>query len=148
MGVMLKSDVLQGMALIDSPGVMSHHNDEDPQCHITEYLAQRADMILFLTDPGNLDISTEMQAIIANVGSKNSKKIHVIMNKRDTIPWHEMPQVVTQLRQSLTPLFRSDEVVPTIYTGSFSDMRPQRELTRDESELYDEIERLAKNVVR
>merc|ERR1712151_675336 len=41
-----------------------------------------------------------------------------------------------------------DEVVPTIYTGSFSDMRPQRELTRDESELYDEIERLAKNVVR
>merc|ERR1711988_274188 len=27
-------------------------------------------------------------------------------------------------------------------------MRPQRELTRDERELYDEIERLAKNVLR
>mmetsp|Transcript_827 Transcript_827/g.2064 ORF Transcript_827/g.2064 Transcript_827/m.2064 type:complete len:424 (-) Transcript_827:87-1358(-) len=122
-GAKLKSSVLEGITLIDSPGILSGENLRVKRGYemeeVVQWFADRADMILLLFDVSKLDISDEFRRLIYSLKG-NDYKIHFLFNKADQLTTPQLMRVYGGLMWSLSKVINSPEV-SRVYIGSFWD---------------------------
>lgn len=118
-----KSPTLEKMFFIDTPGVLSGEKQKLGRSYdfvkVTEWFAQRADMILLLFDAHKLDISDEFQAVIKSCKGQDDK-IRVVLNKADKITSQQLMRVYGAMMWSLGKVVNTPEVM-RVYIGSFWD---------------------------
>lgn len=115
--------ILQNITLIDTPGVLSGEKQRMGRNYefteISEWFANRCDLILLLFDAHKLDISDEFKDAIESLKG-NDDKIRVILNKADSITVQQLMRVYGALMWSLGKVVRTPEVM-RVYIGSFWD---------------------------
>uniref|UniRef100_A0A061S3M1 Eh domain-containing protein 1-like n=1 Tax=Tetraselmis sp. GSL018 TaxID=582737 RepID=A0A061S3M1_9CHLO len=123
--VQLNHELLQGLSLIDTPGVLAGEKQRLHRAYnfidVCAWFASRCDMILLLFDPFKLDISDEFRQVI-DAMKDHHDKIRVVLNKADQVSSQELMRVYGALMWSLAKVLRSPEV-SKVYTGSFADDR-------------------------
>ena len=86
-GARLPSPVLEGLTLIDTPGVLSGEKQRIKRGYefesVVKWFSDRVDMILLLFDISKLDISDEFRRVI-QAAKGNDHKIHILLNKAGT----------------------------------------------------------------
>lgn len=117
------SSLLKKVTFIDTPGVLSGEKQKLGRAYdfvkVTEWMAQRADMILLLFDAHKLDISDEFQAAIKALRGQDDK-IRVVLNKADKITSQQLMRVYGAMMWSLGKVVNTPEVM-RVYIGSFWD---------------------------
>jgi len=145
----LPSDVLHGITLIDSPGVLAGEKQRIKRGyefeHVVKWFADRVDMILLLFDVSKLDISDEFRRVILAIKG-NDQKVHVVLNKADRVNTQQLMRVYGALMWSLGKVIDTPEV-SRVYVGSFWDQPlandEQRALFEKESDdLYTQLAQL------
>merc|ERR1712112_384912 len=146
------SPVLEGVTFIDTPGILSgekqntSHRGYDFE-KVTQWFADRSDMIILLFDAHPLDISDEIRRIVEKLKG-NYRKIRIVLNKADQVSNHQLLRVYGALMWSLGKVVGSSEAV-RIYIGSFVEGSTVIDLNsvfeKDEKELCLEITNLPKN---
>merc|ERR1719330_2100972 len=145
----LPSPVLEGISLIDTPGVLSGEKQRLKRGYefepVVKWFADRVDMILLLFDVSKLDISDEFRRVILAIKG-NDSKIHVILNKADMVTTPQLMRVYGALMWSLGKVVDTPEVSRG-YVGSFWDEPLKNENLRDlfemeENDLYTRIAQL------
>lgn len=148
----LPSPVLEGIALIDTPGVLSGEKQRLKRGYefepVVKWFADRVDMILLLFDVSKLDISDEFRRII-QAASGNDHKIHIILNKADGVTTQQLMRVYGALMWSLGKVLDTPEV-SRVYVGSFWDEPLKNENLRElfeqeENDLYTRIAQLPRS---
>jgi EH domain-containing protein 1 len=118
-----KSPTLDKVYFVDSPGVLSGEKQKLGRAYdfvkVTEWFAQRADMILLLFDAHKLDISDEFQAVIKACKGQDDK-IRVVLNKADKVTSQQLMRVYGAMMWSLGKVVQTPEVL-RVYIGSFWD---------------------------
>lgn len=118
-----KSPVLNKVTFVDTPGVLSGEKQKLGRAYdfvkVTEWFAQRADMILLLFDAHKLDISDEFQAAIKALKGQDDK-IRVVLNKADRVNSQQLMRVYGAMMWSLGKVVNTPEVM-RVYIGSFWD---------------------------
>mmetsp|Transcript_11558 Transcript_11558/g.26884 ORF Transcript_11558/g.26884 Transcript_11558/m.26884 type:complete len:537 (-) Transcript_11558:80-1690(-) len=150
----MPSPVLEGMTLIDTPGVLAGEKQRIKRGYdfetVVNWFADRVDIILLLFDVSKLDISDEFKRVIAAVrGNGNDHKIHIILNKADGVTTQQLLRVYGALMWSLGRVMDSAEVV-RVFVGSFWDQPLQNESLRElfeheENELYTKLAQLPRS---
>jgi len=125
----VNAPILENITFIDTPGVLSGEKQRHGRAYdfpkVASWFAERSDMILLLFDSNKLDISDEMRdAIDALKG--HEEKIHVILNKADTINSQQLMRVYGALMWSLGKVVHTPEVM-RVYIGSFWDQPYQNQ---------------------
>lgn len=143
----LDNPVLEGISLIDSPGVLAGEKQRNRGYDmeaVVKWFAGSVDMILLLFDVSKLDISDELKGVIKAVKG-NDVKIHVILNKADQVTTPQLMRVYGALMWSLGKVIDTPEV-SRVYIGSFWDEPIKNDENRQlfESEADDLYEKLAK----
>jgi len=119
----LQSPVLDGISLIDSPGVLAGEKQRLKRGYefesVVKWFADRVDMILLLFDVSKLDISDEFRRVILAIKG-NDQKIHLILNKADRVTTPQLMRVYGAMMWSLGKVIDSPEVA-RVYIGSFWD---------------------------
>jgi len=153
-GATMENQVLEGITLIDSPGVLSgdkqRTNRGYPFEDVIGWFADRADKVLVLFDVSKLDISDEFKRVLEVVRKKAPPtKIDIILNKADALSAPQLMRVYGSLMWSLGKVFATPEVCK-VHIGSFwdkplqnTDMR--RVFENDETALYDSLAALPKS---
>lgn len=117
------SPVLEKVYFVDSPGVLSGEKQKLGRSYdfvkVTEWFAQRADLILLLFDAHKLDISDEFQAVIKSLKGQDDK-IRVVLNKADKVTSQQLMRVYGAMMWSLGKVVNTPEVM-RVYIGSFWD---------------------------
>ncbi|CAE8705606.1 unnamed protein product [Polarella glacialis] len=117
------SPVLEGITLIDSPGVLAGEKQRLNRGYefegVIRWFADRVDMILVLFDVSKLDISDEFRRVLLALKG-NDQKIHIILNKADRITTPQLMRVYGALMWSLGKVIDTPEV-SRVYIGSFWD---------------------------
>jgi EH domain-containing protein 1 len=117
------SPVLDKVFFVDSPGVLSGEKQKLGRAYdfvkVTEWFAQRADMILLLFDAHKLDISDEFQAVIKALKGQDDK-VRVVLNKADKVTTQQLMRVYGAMMWSLGKVVNTPEVM-RVYIGSFWD---------------------------
>ena len=120
---MCNSPVLEKVYFVDSPGVLSGEKQKLGRAYdfvkVTEWFAQRADLILLLFDAHKLDISDEFQAAIKALKGQDDK-IRVVLNKADKVTSQQLMRVYGAMMWSLGKVVATPEVA-RVYIGSFWD---------------------------
>jgi GTP-binding protein EngB required for normal cell division len=120
---MTNSPVLEKVYFVDSPGVLSGEKQKLGRAYdfvkVTEWFAQRADLILLLFDAHKLDISDEFQAAIKALKGQDDK-IRVVLNKADKVTSQQLMRVYGAMMWSLGKVVATPEVA-RVYIGSFWD---------------------------
>eukprot|EP00158_Paraphelidium_tribonemae_P010407 Partr_v1_DN7064_c0_g2_i1_m29413 putative EH-domain containing len=115
------SPVLEKVFFVDTPGVLSGEKQKLGRAYdfvkVTEWFAQRADMILLLFDAHKLDISDEFQAVIKALKGQDDK-IRVVLNKADKVTSQQLMRVYGAMMWSLGKVVNTPEVM-RVYIGSF-----------------------------
>jgi len=150
--VQCSSPLLEGVTFIDTPGILSgekqstSHRGYDFE-KVTQWFADRSDMIILLFDAHSLDISDEIRRIVEKLKG-NYRKIRIVLNKADQVSNHQLLRVYGALMWSLGKVVGSSEAV-RIYIGSFVEGSTVIDLNsvfeKDEKELCLEITNLPKN---
>ncbi|CAJ1346824.1 unnamed protein product, partial [Effrenium voratum] len=139
----LNSPVLNGMSLIDTPGVLSGEKQRIKRGYefeeVVHWFADRVDMILVLFDVSKLDISDEFRRVLLALKG-NDQKIHIILNKADRVTTPQLMRVYGALMWSLGKVIDTPEV-SRVYIGSFWDEPLQNDEQRklfesEENDLY------------
>jgi len=117
------AQILQNITLIDTPGVLSGEKQRLGRNYeftdISEWFANRCDLILLLFDAHKLDISDEFKEAIESLKG-NDDKVRVVLNKADSITSQQLMRVYGALMWSLGKVVRTPEVM-RVYIGSFWD---------------------------
>ena len=120
---MCPSPVLDKVYFVDSPGVLSGEKQKLGRAYdfvqVTEWFAQRADLILLLFDAHKLDISDEFQGVIKSLKGQDDK-IRVVLNKADKVSSQSLMRVYGAMMWSLGKVVNTPEVM-RVYIGSFWD---------------------------
>ena len=120
---MCNSPVLEKVYFVDSPGVLSGEKQKLGRSYdfvkVTEWFAQRADLILLLFDAHKLDISDEFQSAIKALKGQDDK-IRVVLNKADKVTSQQLMRVYGAMMWSLGKVVATPEVA-RVYIGSFWD---------------------------
>lgn len=111
------------MNIIDTPGVLSGEKQRTHRGYdfadVSQYFAERADMILLMFDPSKLDISDEFKGVIEKL-KPHEDKVHCVLNKADQLDWESLMRVYGALLWSMGKVFGGAEV-SRVYVGSFQD---------------------------
>mmetsp|Transcript_41099 Transcript_41099/g.106286 ORF Transcript_41099/g.106286 Transcript_41099/m.106286 type:complete len:537 (-) Transcript_41099:66-1676(-) len=117
----LPSPVLQGITLIDTPGVLSGEKQRIKRGYefesVVKWFADRVDMVLLLFDVTKLDISDEFRRVILALKG-NDHKIHIVLNKADGCTTPQLMRVYGALMWNLGKVVDTPEV-SRVYIGSF-----------------------------
>merc|ERR1719199_453990 len=117
------SPVLDGVTLIDSPGVLAGEKQRVNRGYefeaVVKWFADRVDMVLVLFDISKLDISDEFRRVILALKG-NDQKIHIVLNKADAVTTPQLMRVYGALMWSLGKVLETPEV-SRVYIGSFWD---------------------------
>lgn len=149
---MCPSPVLEKVYFVDSPGVLSGEKQKLGRAYdfvqVTEWFAQRADLILLLFDAHKLDISDEFQGVIKALKGQDDK-IRVVLNKADKITSQQLMRVYGAMMWSLGKVVNTPEVM-RVYIGSFWDgpcMNPDLEkfFAMEQGDLLRDLHDLPRN---
>nr|XP_023025028.1 EH domain-containing protein 1-like [Leptinotarsa decemlineata] len=149
---LLKSTVLKGMSIIDTPGILSGEKQRIDRGYdftgVLEWFAERVDRIILLFDAHKLDISDEFRRSIEALRGHDDK-IRIVLNKADMIDHQQLMRVYGALMWSLGKVLQTPEVV-RVYIGSFWDeplrYDVNRRLFEDETQdLFRDLQSLPKN---
>ncbi|OZJ06827.1 hypothetical protein BZG36_00069 [Bifiguratus adelaidae] len=145
------SPVLENMTIIDTPGILAGDKQRIERGYdftaVTEWFAERADLVLLLFDSHKLDISNEFKMAIHGLRGKE-EKVRCVLNKSDMVSPQELMRVYGAMMWSLGKVVQTPEVM-RVYLGSFWIEKPvnsfddqralleaeQRDLLRDMSDL-------------
>ncbi|KAK9870617.1 hypothetical protein WA026_008177 [Henosepilachna vigintioctopunctata] len=149
---MVKSPVLKGMSIIDTPGILAGEKQRIDRGYdftgVLEWFAERVDRIILLFDAHKLDISDEFRRSIEALRGHDDK-IRIVLNKADMIDHQQLMRVYGALMWSLGKVLQMPEVV-RVYIGTFWD-QPLRfdvnkQLFEDETQdLFKDLQCLPKN---
>jgi len=143
------SKVLEGITLIDTPGVLAGEKQRVNRGYefekVVQWFASRVDMILVLFDVSKLDISDEFRRVLLALKG-NDSKIHIVLNKADRVTTPQLMRVYGALMWSLGKVINTPEVT-RVYIGSFWDEPlhndEQRKLFESEAiDLYHNLNQL------
>nr|CAH7721708.1 unnamed protein product [Callosobruchus chinensis] len=153
---LVKSTVLRGMSIIDTPGILSGEKQRIDRGYdftgVLEWFAERVDRIILLFDAHKLDISDEFRRSIEALRGHDDK-IRIVLNKADMIDHQQLMRVYGALMWSLGKVLQTPEVV-RVYIGSFWDeplrnncrFDVNRRLFEDETQdLFKDLQSLPKN---
>ncbi|CAG9768624.1 unnamed protein product [Ceutorhynchus assimilis] len=149
---MLKSPVLKGMTIIDTPGILAGEKQRIDRGYdftgVLEWFAERVDRIILLFDAHKLDISDEFRRSIEAIRGHDDK-IRIILNKADMIDHQQLMRVYGALMWSLGKVLQTPEVV-RVFIGSFWNevlrYDINRKLFNDETQdLFKDFQSLPKN---
>jgi EH domain-containing protein 1 len=139
-GVVMPSNVLKNITLIDTPGVLSGEKQRVNRgydfCQVVSWFASRCDLIILLFDAHKLDISDEFRNTIDALKG-NDDKIRCILNKADQVDRQKLMRVYGALMWSIGKVVKTPEVM-RVYCGSFWDQPLQCE---DNATLFEMEER-------
>lgn len=139
----MKSPCLEGITLIDTPGVLSGEKQRVNRGYsfdkVVKWFAERVDTILVLFEVSNLDISDEFRKVIEACKGHDSK-IRILLNKADRCTTPQLMRVYGALMWNLNRVMGTPEVT-RVYMGSFWDEPLQNDELRsvfeaEEHELY------------
>lgn len=123
-GVLLNSDILKHIILVDTPGMQSSGISTAGRLYdynkVVDWFADKSDLILFMLDPFKLDISEEMENCIKSMSYSHHQKLRFLLNKCDSLSLQDMLRVHGALMYNLGKMINNPEV-PKIYVGSFWD---------------------------
>eukprot|EP00930_Biecheleria_cincta_P042739 TRINITY_DN2940_c0_g1_i1.p1 TRINITY_DN2940_c0_g1~~TRINITY_DN2940_c0_g1_i1.p1 ORF type:complete len:527 (+),score=86.20 TRINITY_DN2940_c0_g1_i1:67-1647(+) len=145
----LDCPVLDGITLIDSPGVLAGEKQRIKRGYefeeVIRWFADRVDMIVMLFDVSKLDISDEFRRVIMAVRG-NDQKIHIILNKADQVTTPQLMRVYGALMWALGKVIDTPEV-SRVYIGSFWDEplyndEQRRLFESEENDLYTNLAQL------
>lgn len=149
---MCPSPVLDKVFFVDTPGVLSGEKQKLGRSYdfvkVTEWFAQRADLILLLFDAHKLDISDEFQAAIKALKGQDDK-IRVVLNKADKVTSQQLMRVYGAMMWSLGKVVNTPEVM-RVYIGSFWDgpcqnMDLERFFKMEQADLLRDLHELPRN---
>jgi GTP-binding protein EngB required for normal cell division len=148
----LPSPVLDGISLIDTPGVLAGEKQRLKRGYefesVVKWFADRVDMVLLLFDVSKLDISDEFRRVILALKG-NDHKIHIILNKADAVTTPQLMRVYGALMWSLGKVLDTPEV-SRVYIGSFWDEplhfdEMRRLFESEENDLYTHLAQLPRS---
>ncbi|GJQ70553.1 putative N-terminal EH-domain containing protein [Trypoxylus dichotomus] len=148
---MVKSPVLKGISIIDTPGILAGEKQRIDRGYdftgVLEWFAERVDRIILLFDAHKLDISDEFRRSIEALRGHDDK-IRIVLNKADMIDHQQLMRVYGALMWSLGKVFQTPEVA-RVYIGSFWDHPLRydinRKLFEDEAQdLFKDLQSLPK----
>ncbi|GAA5805173.1 P-loop containing nucleoside triphosphate hydrolase protein [Helicostylum pulchrum] len=148
------SPVLENMTIIDTPGILAGDKQRIERGYdftqITEWFAQRSDLILLMFDSYKLDISNEFKMAIHSLKGQE-EKIRVVLNKSDMVSQQQLMRVYGAMMWSLGKVVQTPEVM-RVYLASFWNEKPPncfedcRELIEAESrDLLIDLKELRRN---
>ncbi|PFH38660.1 sarcalumenin/eps15 family protein [Besnoitia besnoiti] len=148
---MLPCVILNGITLIDTPGVLSGNKQTSRGYDfegVIQWFAERVDLILLIFDAHKLDISDEFRRCITALRG-NDTKIRIILNKADMVSYQQLMRVYGALMWSLGKVIPSPEVA-RVYIGSFWNQPLQNDENRklfeaEANDLYADIARLPRD---
>jgi GTP-binding protein EngB required for normal cell division len=150
----LSSPVLNGITLIDTPGVLAGEKQTIKRGYefdaVVKWFADRVDMILVLFDVSKMDISDEFRRVLVSVRG-NDSKIHLILNKADRVTTPQLMRVYGAMMWSLGKVIDTPEV-SRVYIGSFwdeplSNDEQRRLFESEENDLYTVLSQLPQSVM-
>jgi len=128
--------ILEDLTFIDTPGVLSGEKQRIGRTYdfvsVSEWFAERSDMILLLFDAHKLDISDEFKRTIEAL-KPHTDKIRVVLNKADMVNNQQLMRVYGALMWSLGKVMQTPEVM-RVYIGSFWEQPYQN---TDNTKLFD-----------
>jgi len=146
------SPILEKVYFVDTPGVLSGEKQKLGRSYdfikVTEWFAQRADLILLLFDAHKLDISDEFQGAIKALKGQDDK-VRVVLNKADKVTSQQLMRVYGAMMWSLGKVVATPEVA-RVYIGSFWDgpcQNPGMEafFKAEQSDLLKDLNELPRN---
>ncbi|KAI8361767.1 P-loop containing nucleoside triphosphate hydrolase protein [Blakeslea trispora] len=148
------SPVLENMSIIDTPGILAGDKQRIERGYdftqVTEWFAQRADLILLMFDSYKLDISNEFKMAIHSLRGQE-EKVRVVLNKSDMVSQQQLMRVYGAMMWSLGKVVQTPEVM-RVYISSFWTEKPPnsfedcRELIEAESrDLLMDLKELRRN---
>ncbi|CDJ45733.1 EH protein, putative [Eimeria brunetti] len=148
---MLPCVVLNGLTLIDTPGVLSGNKQTSRGYDfeaVVQWFAERVDLILLIFDAHKLDISDEFRRCIHALRG-NDTKIRIVLNKADMVSYQQLMRVYGALMWSLGKVISSPEVA-RVYIGSFWNNPLQNDENRklfeaEANDLYSDIARVPRD---
>lgn len=150
----LPNPVLEGLTLIDTPGVLSGEKQRIKRGYefeaVVKWFADRVDMIILLFDVSKLDISDEFRRVI-EATKGNDHKISILLNKADGVTTQQLMRVYGALMWSLGKVIDTPEV-SRVYVGSYWDEPLKNEKLRElfeqeENDLYTKIAQLPRSAL-
>merc|ERR1719460_1623957 len=142
----LNSPILEGVTLVDTPGVLSGDKQRLQRGYdftgVVSWFAERVDLVILLFDAHKLDISDEFRRVIEAVKNQGHK-IRIVLNKADRVNSQQLMRVYGALLWSLAKVIGTPEV-SRVYIGSFWDQpldnTEQRSLfEQEENDLYTDL---------
>ncbi|KJE89000.1 hypothetical protein CAOG_00562 [Capsaspora owczarzaki ATCC 30864] len=122
-GAETPAPILEELTIIDTPGVLSGEKQRLGRSYdfvqVTEWFAEKCDLILLLFDAHKLDISDEFKRVITSLKGHDDK-IRLVLNKADMITGQQLMRVYGALMWSLGKVIQTPEVM-RVYIGSFWD---------------------------
>jgi GTPase SAR1 family protein len=120
------SPVLENMTIIDTPGILAGDKQRIERGYefteVSEWFAQRSDLILLMFDSYKLDISNEFKMAIHSLKGQE-EKIRVVLNKSDMVSQQQLMRVYGAMMWSLGKVVQTPEVM-RVYLSSFWTEKP------------------------
>lgn len=122
-GVYCHADILKNVIFVDTPGVLSGAKQSQGRSFdftsVTDWYAERADLILLVFDAHKLDISDEFRRVIEVLKGRDDK-VRIVLNKSDQVSTQQLMRVYGALMWALSKVISTPEVC-RVYIGSFWD---------------------------